>query len=236
MSSRFYHPTPITAERVTLGGAEAHHLLHVCRAIAGQTVTLIDGSGAEFAAVVEKLGRSTVELRIADRNAVDRELSFELVLGVSLPKGDRQKWLVEKLTEVGVSQLVPLVTERGVAQPTDSALARLGRSVIEAAKQCGRNRLMEIAQPREWDEWIGNTGSSAGARKFVAHPDGAVLGALDLSSPQSTYLTIGPEGGLTNAEVAMAVAAGWQAVSLGSRVLRIETAAIVLAGWFALRS
>src|SRR5262245_60004102 len=111
MSSRFYHSTPITTERVTLDGAEAHHLRHVCRATIGQTVTLFDGSGAEFSAVVEMLARSTVELLIAERKEVDRELPFALVVGVSLPKGDRQKWLVEKLTELGVAQLVPLVTE-----------------------------------------------------------------------------------------------------------------------------
>jgi 16S rRNA (uracil1498-N3)-methyltransferase len=236
MSSRFYIPTPINAERVTHGGAEGHHFMHVCRVTAGQTVKLFDGSGAEFTAVVEKVTRSTVELRIVERNEVDRELPFALVVGVSLPKGDRQKWLIEKLTEIGASKLVPLVTQRGVAQPTDNALERLSRSVIEAAKQCGRNRLMEIAPPQAWDAWISKTKVEAEARKIVAHPGGTALGDLQLFSPNPVYLAIGPEGGLADAEIAMAVATGWQAVSLGSRILRIETSAIVLAGWFALHS
>src|SRR3972149_595754 len=142
MSDRFFSSQPIASEHVTLAGPEAHHLLHVMRAKVGEQVTLFDGSGAEFDAEIARCGRSEVDLRVLERREIDRELAFELVIGVPLPKGDRQKWLVEKLTELGVTELVPLVTERGVAQPTDSALERLERGVIEAAKQCGRNRLM----------------------------------------------------------------------------------------------
>src|SRR5205823_14535109 len=88
------------------------------------------------------------ELSIIERREVSRELSFSLTLAVALPKGERQKWLIEKATELGVTRIVPLVTERGVAQPVESALDRLRRGVIEASKQCGRNRLMEIAQSK----------------------------------------------------------------------------------------
>jgi 16S rRNA (uracil1498-N3)-methyltransferase len=232
MSSRFFHPTPITAQRVTLDGPEAHHLLHVGRATVGQGVTLFDGSGAEFAAVVEKLGRTTVDLRIVERIELDRELRFTLVVGIALPKGDRQKWLVEKLTELGVATLVPLATERGVAQPTAGALDRLRRSVIEASKQCGRNRLMHVAEPQAWSEWITQ---APDARRILAHPDGLPLGELKLNPPQPTRLAIGPEGGFTDAEVAAAIAAGWQTVALGPRILRVETAAVALAAAITVR-
>src|SRR4029079_17666912 len=147
-------PQPITAGCMMLDGPEAHHLLHVMRAAVGDEVTLFDDFGAEFRATVETVRRADAELRIVERREVDRELSFELIVGVALPKGDRQKWLVEKLTELGVTTLVPLITERCVAQPNESALERLQRSVIEAAKQCGRNRLMAISQPQSWDDWI----------------------------------------------------------------------------------
>jgi 16S rRNA (uracil1498-N3)-methyltransferase len=245
MSTRFFHPTPITSQRVTLDGAEAHHLLHVGRATVGQTLTLFGGGGCEFAAVVEKLGRSTVDLWVVERIEANRELSFELVVGVALPKGDRQKWLVEKLTELGVTRLVPLDTERGVAQPTAGALERLGRSVIEASKQCGRNRLMQIAEPQAWGAWItsessGWLGSSDSEppviRRLLAHPNGTRFSELDFASPLATHLAIGPEGGFTDAEVAAATAAGWQAVALGPRILRVETAAVALAAAIALRS
>jgi 16S rRNA (uracil1498-N3)-methyltransferase len=259
MSERFFSAEPITSQRVTLDGPEAHHLLHVMRAAVGQQVTLFDGQGAEFAAEVTVCGRASVDLAILERFDMDRELPFALVVGVSLPKGDRQKWLAEKLTELGATELVPLVTERGIAQPTAGALERLERSVIEAAKQCGRNRLMRIAAPHAWGEWIvrrwlgssvseppvqpyagGSTMSrplphAMEMRRLVAHPAGRPLVEFDLSSQQSTLLAIGPEGGLTDAEIATAAAAGWQTVDLGRRILRVETAAVALAAVVALQ-
>jgi 16S rRNA (uracil1498-N3)-methyltransferase len=140
----------------------------VMRARPNMAVTLFDGSGAEFAARVERVGRAEVELAIVSRAAIDRELPFDLTLAVALPKGDRQKWLVEKAVELGVTRLVPLETARGVAQPVEQALVRLRRSVIEASKQCGRNRLMEIGQPRAWSELV--TRPAEGAVRLVAHP------------------------------------------------------------------
>lgn len=235
MSDRFFCGEPITSDRATLDGPEAHHLLHVMRIGVGQGVTLFDGSGAEFAAEVARCGRTTVELRILERCEVDRELPFALTVGVSLPKGDRQKWLVEKLTELGATELVPLITERGVAQPTPSAIGRLQRAVIEAAKQCGRNRLMHVADLRAWDKWVKSATDKSGLRRLVAHPAGIPLDRLGLTSPQPTMLAIGPEGGLTAPEVAAATSAGWQTVDLGSRILRVETAAVALAAVVALR-
>src|SRR5262245_27390648 len=132
MTQRYFVESAITDSRATLSGSEAHHLLHVMRGRAGDEVTLFDGSGAGFAARVERCGRSEVELAILARAEINRELPRELVLGVALPKGDRQKWLIEKAVEVGVSRLIPLVTERGVAQPAGSTLERLARGVVEA--------------------------------------------------------------------------------------------------------
>jgi 16S rRNA (uracil1498-N3)-methyltransferase len=239
MSERFFSSQAITSGRVTLDGAEAHHLLHVMRAAVGERVTLFDGSGAEFSAVVEALGRSDAALRIDERRAVDRELPFPLTVGVALPKGDRQKWLVEKLTELGVTTLVPLAAERGVAQPSESALKRLRRAGIEAAKQCGRNRLMQITEPQAWGECIGCLGSSVrelpGKRRLVTHPGGEPVVQIDLAAMLPTYAAIGPEGGLTDAELAAAIAAGWQPVDLGPRILRVETAAVALTAAIVLR-
>jgi 16S rRNA (uracil1498-N3)-methyltransferase len=240
MSERFFSSNPITADRVVLDGAEAHHLLHVMRAAAGDSVTLFDGSGAEFIAVVEKLARTHVELRVTQRHETDREISFALTVGVALPKGDRQKMLVEKLTELGVTTLVPLFTERAVAQPAAAALDRLRRSVVEAAKQCGRNRLMQINEPQRWNDWVSLSPLAGELRspdelRLIAHPGGKPLQQFLGHGPLSTILTIGPEGGLTDEEVAAAVATGWQTVHLGPRILRVETAAVALAAAFALQ-
>jgi 16S rRNA (uracil1498-N3)-methyltransferase len=235
VSTRFFHSTLIGEERVvTLGGSEAHHLLHVGRATVGQGVTLFDGSGAEFVAVIEKLGRTSIDLRVVERIEVDRELPFAMIIGVALPKGDRQRWLVEKLTELGVTTLVPLVTERGVAQPTAGAVERWNRAVIEASKQCGRNRLMQIAEPQPWNEWVGTAIEQPNARRLFAHPGGSRVAQVDLTLARPTYAAIGPEGGFTGAEVKAAATAGWQKVALGPRILRVETAAVALAAAIAL--
>lgn len=228
MSERFFVETPISTDRATLAGAEAHHLAHVMRAEAGTEVTLLDGSGVEFTARVTKVGRSAVELAVLERHEIDRELPFVLTLGVALPKGDRQRWLVEKATELGVSRLVPLATRRGVAQPVEQARQRLRRSVIEASKQCGRNRLLEIASPQELADYV--VASPAGGTKWLAHPGGAQLpSTFDSPPPEGVFLAIGPEGGFTDEELAHALSCGWQSVSLGPRILRVETAALALA-------
>jgi 16S rRNA (uracil1498-N3)-methyltransferase len=247
MSERFFSPHPITAGCMMLDGPEAHHLIHVMRASVGDEVTLFDDSGFEFRATIETLRRADAELRIIDRREVDRELPFPLTVGVSLPKGDRQKWLVEKLTELGVTTLVPLISDRSVAQPADNAIDRLRRSVIEAAKQCGRNRLMKIAAAQQWNDWLntdcGFANDQSAIRnpkskivRLVAHPTGASLSTIDPTRSVPTLLAIGPEGGLTDAEVAAATDAGWQLAALGPRILRVETAAIALVAQFALRS
>ncbi|HEX4414670.1 MAG TPA: RsmE family RNA methyltransferase [Lacipirellulaceae bacterium] len=240
MSERFFSTQPISGTQATLDGPEAHHLLNVMRAGVGTTVTLFDNSGAEFTAVVESIRRSEATLHITERRETSRELSFSLTVGVALPKGDRQKWLVEKLTELGVTTLVPLITERGIAQPTASAIERLSRSVIEAAKQCGRNRLMQIANPQPFSTFVANPTAgdprSPVTRRLIAHPHAPLLSTLEIRTPLPTAIAIGPEGGFADVEVHSAAEAGWERVSLGGSILRIETAAIALAAAIATNS
>lgn len=232
MAHRFYIDTPIEAEQVTLGGTEAqHHLLHVMRLSAGDEITLFDGSGMEFVARIEKTQRSDVELVVLSREAVDRELPFELTVGVALPKGDRQRWFVEKAVELGITRIVPLVTERSVAQPVAKALVRLRRSVVEASKQCGRNRLLEVTEPQALGEYL--AGAPEGALRLLAHPGSKTSAEgqpnqFQREATTAALLAIGPEGGFSDAEVQQARTAAWQTVDLGPRILRIETAAILL--------
>jgi len=245
MADRYFVESPIASDRATLAGPEAHHLIHVMRVKRGSRVVLFDGSGAEFTAAVENVGRSDLELNILAREAIDRELPLAITLGVALPKGDRQKWLVEKAVELGVAKLTPLRTERAVAQPVEQALDRLHRAVVEASKQCGRNRLMEIERPRNWADFVEDT--AAEPCRLLAHPRGFHRGAgpLPLEScplphekpPKSVMLAVGPEGGFSPDEIALAVAAGWHTIDLGRRILRIETAALLLTAmviqWYA---
>lgn len=236
MPPRFFCETPIDwnadgPTAATLVDAEAHHLLHVLRLGVGDRVTLFDGAGAEFPAEVSATSRRDVTLAVQDRLAPDRERPAPLVLGVALPKGDRQRVLVEKLTELGVAELVPLLTERGVAAPKPAALERLRRGVIEASKQCRRNVLMRVSEPATLDRFLAERDS---AERLFAHPDGAPLTPAESCGPAA--IAVGPEGGFSDAEAAAAVRAGWAAVSLGPRILRVETAAVALAATRAIGS
>jgi len=239
MAQRYFSQSPLAGDRALLAGPEAHHLVHVMRAGPGDCVVLFDGSGAEFDAVVERPGRNEVLLRLTARREVDRELHVEITLGVALPKGDRQRWLVEKAVELGVRRLVPLATERSVAQPVERALRRLQRTVIEASKQCGRNKLMEIPGAQGLADYIASP--DPGSLRLLAHaparpesdpqqtsPPPCVLETPTGSANRGVYLAVGPEGGFTDGEVATAEASGWRLVDLGRRTLRVETAALVL--------
>ena len=202
------------------------------RAKPGSEVVLFDGSGAEFSARVERIGRSDVDLAVLERREVDRELPVEITLAVALPKGDRQRWLVEKAVELGVARLQPLRTARSVAQPSSSTLKRLRRAVIEASKQCGRNRLMEIEPPVDWPTLVARTTDRP--CRLLAHPGGTADRQASFSAAatgRNPILAVGPEGGFTDEEVATATTAGWQCVDLGPRILRIETACLVMVAW-----
>ena len=229
MPDRYFSHDPITGTHAELADAEARHLQQVMRAQPGDEAILFDGGGAEFLARVETVGRGQVSLRIVERREVNRELAFEITLAAALPKGERQRWLIEKAVELGVARFVPLLTQRGVAQPSDNALSRLTRTVIEASKQCGRNRLMEIAAAEPIEKFLQHTATSA--VRIVAHPGGSARVAEQLGQLEATgqaCVVIGPEGGLSDAEVETARSNNWQVVDLGPRILRVETAAVLL--------
>jgi 16S rRNA (uracil1498-N3)-methyltransferase len=233
MADRYFLSEPPIGGRAVLHDQEAHHLLHVMRAKPGMEVFLFNGSGVEYTARVERTTRSTVELIVLSHTMADRELKSRLVLGVALPKGDRQKWLVEKLTELGVSELTPIETERGVAQPVAGTLDRLRRTVVEASKQCGRNRLMDISNSQTAEQFLAC--GMTGRHRWIAHPGGKPLGEIvdairaGGGEPREIAVAIGPEGGFTDREISLAQNHGWEAINLGARILRVETAAILLA-------
>lgn len=230
MSKRFFVGEPIgdgCSSTVKLADQEAHHLTHVMRAQVNDEVVLFDGTGIEYDARVEKLEKRAVWLEIIARKGVSREPSVRLSIGVALPKGDRQQWLCEKLVELGCHALTPLHTERGVAEPGEAALARLRRFVVEASKQCGRNRLMEIGEPCTAAEYFAS--ATAETQRLVLDAAGEPLSIADNTPQRSDWqATIGPEGGWTQHELSVARENAWEIVSLGSRILRVETAAIAI--------
>lgn len=236
MTQRYFVESTIEQPEVELAGDEARHLAQVMRGRIGQTVVLFDGSGREFDARIVHIDRTHVSLAVEAEREVDRESAVKLTLAVALPKGDRQRWMIEKAVELGVQRLVPLQTRRGVAQPLSRSLERLRRIVIAASKQCGRNRLMEIAPPAEARGFFADAEQPDDC--WIAHPGGAPLGSLVQPSPPRSFtcrVAVGPEGGWTDEELDAASAAGWERVDLGPRILRVETATLLLAAAFSLR-
>lgn len=236
MADRYFVEPPIADDRAVLSGPEAHHLTGVMRTKVGDEVVLFDGSGREFVARIETIGRREVRLVVLSKAEINRELPRDVTLCAALPRGDRQRWLVEKAVELGVRRFVPLQTRRGVVEPDDGVCERLRRTVVEASKQCGRNRLMEIARPGAMPPQTEMFATDAA--RLLAHPGGDVTLAqltdeLRTAPLRPIAFGVGPEGGFTDDEAAAALAAGWRAVDLGPRILRIETAATALAAWAA---
>lgn len=204
--------------------------MHVLRIAAGEVVELFDGQGLVVTAKVVAVRKRDVELNVvtARRDAIPAR---EVILATAVPKGDRFDWLIEKATELGVTRIVPLVTARSSVDPREAKLDKLRQTVIAACKQCGRNHLLELSAVTAWSDFVQNEFSNRAA--FIAHPS---LDSTDLtleltgfSEQHSLLFAIGPEGGFTDEEVALAIRCGAKSLRLGSLVLRIETAAITLA-------
>jgi 16S rRNA (uracil1498-N3)-methyltransferase len=224
VSDRFYTADPLGPGEYALTGAEAHHLTAVRRLAPGDRVVLFNGDGREYPAEVVAADRRAVTLAVRPPVEVARELPAPLVVGSALPKGDRADFLVEKLTELGATRFVPLLTARAVVRPRASVVAKFERAVIEASKQCGRNRLMLVDPPQAWDAFV--TRTDLPATRLVLHTGPGLAGA---TAGGGCAVAVGPEGGVAPDELARAVEAGWAVVSLGPRVLRVETAAVAAA-------
>lgn len=230
MAERFYVNQSLGPGPVLLEGPEAHHLRTVARLRVGDTTVLFNGDARQYPARVTSLDRRGVALEVVGVESPARELSYRLEVAAPLPKGDRAQFLVEKLTELGVTSFVPLATQRSVVHPRDAKLERLGRWVIEASKQCGRNVLMQLGPLTPWSDYFRRP--DLPSRRLLGSPTGP---AFTPDKPIDTAVAVGPEGGFSPQEEAEARAVGWSAVSLGPRVLRVETAALALAvlttGW-----
>jgi 16S rRNA (uracil1498-N3)-methyltransferase len=227
MADRFYINCALASGPVVVAGAEARHLAVVCRLRPGDAVRLFNGDGREYPAEVREVGKRTVKREVCGVEAPAREHPFRLEVAAPLPKGDRAPFLVEKLTELGATTFTPLQTARSVVQPREAKLDRLQRCVIEASKQCGRNILMAVGPLTEWTDFLRR--EDLPHRKVLAHPGGPPLARREM--PDDVAAAVGPEGGFTDEEVESARAAGWNAAGLGPRILRVETAALVLAAW-----
>ncbi len=233
---RIYTPQPLAVGTLSeLEGSAANHVGRVLRMGPGQTLTLFNGEGAEFRATIHTIERRAVTVTIEEELNVDLESPLSIELGIGISRGDRMDWVLQKVTELGVARIAPLFTERTEVklkgERADKKQQHWEQVIVSACEQCGRNRLPVLTQPQRLEEWLRNCQAE---RKFVLHHrDQPATGG---EAPRSVALAIGPEGGLSEAEIAAAESAGFEALTLGPRVLRTETApvaamAIIQAIW-----
>ena len=237
---RLYSSVPLAPDaEVVLDPVAAQHAVAVLRLGVGAEVALFDGRGGEHPATLASISKSGAKLAVGVRvgalRAIERELPFPVVIGQALAKGERMDLVVQKATELGASMLVPLVTERSeVKLDAERAAKRIAHwqgIVRSACKQCGRNRLMEVVAPLTLDGWLSAASAAHGTARWVLAADGTPLARSSAPGSDGIALLVGPEGGLSDAEVARAESAGFVRVSLGPRVLRTETASLAaLAG------
>jgi 16S rRNA (uracil1498-N3)-methyltransferase len=226
MAERFYVNCALAPGPVTLEGPEARHLATVCRLRPGDRVCLFNGDGREYPAAIVAVNRRSVDLEVQGVEDRCRELGVRVQVAAPLPKGDRAQFLLEKLTELGATSFIPLRTARTVVLPRETRIEKLQRHVIEASKQCGRNTLLRVEPLMTWEE-LARRGDLPDLR-VMAHP-GAT--ADTWPTGQACALAVGPEGGFTEEEVAVGREAGWRVVGLGARILRVETAAMLMLAW-----
>jgi len=225
MAERFYLESELGPGEVVLDGPEAHHLAAVCRLRPGAAVVLFNGDGQEYPATVVTVGKRQVTLDAGQPRRPAREVGHRIVAACPLPRGDRSQVVIEKLTELGATEFVPLQTARSIIQPREAKLDKLQRYAIEASKQCGRNVLMRVGPLVAWPDLLAD--ATLPARRVLGHPGGRPLTRPGEGSGD-VLLAVGPEGGFTDDEVAMAREAGWNVVALGPRILRVETALLAL--------
>jgi len=209
-------------------------MLNVVRVRIGEEVTLLDGSGREGRARLLSARRGRAELETVEVIEADREPPCTLTIASAVPRGQRMDFLIEKCCELGVARLVPMLSARGVVDPTryiKNRLSRWRRIVAEAAKQCGRTRFMEIATPTSFGPALSLARPDELRLIASPEPDAVPLGRIvrEVSADRAVSALVGPEGGFTADELARARAAGFVPVSLGPRTLRVETAALAVA-------
>jgi 16S rRNA (uracil1498-N3)-methyltransferase len=239
---RLYCAQPLAAgQPVSLPAGAARHV-QVLRMQPGEEVVLFNGEGGQWRAVIERIGRSDVQVRVASHEDTEREPAVAVHLAIGMPANERMDWLVEKATELGCASIQPLVTARGILRVAGE---RAGKKrdhwqaiATAACEQSGRNTVPPVHEPVAYAQWLEKIAPS-GARKVVlSFSESAQPFSREgfLANDKEWICLSGPEGGLEGREEEAAIDAGFAALSLGPRVLRAETAPLALLAALVLRS
>ena len=231
---RFYCPAPLQPDALLSLPAQAARHVQVLRLQPGQALTLFNGEGGEFEATVTQMGRSEVTVRVGQHQPLDRAARRPVTLAVGMPANERMDWLVEKATELGVTALQPLMSERSVlrlsGERAEKKVAHWHSVAVAASEQCGGNRVPQLLPVSTLTAWLAKQPAApAGTRLLLSlrpHSPGLREAVAPLAPDAPITLLSGPEGGLGPAEEEAALASGFVAVSLGQRTLRAETAAL----------
>ena len=228
---RVFHPSPLKGKpQAVLEPGAAKHLLTVLRLKPGAELMLFDGSGFEFPAVLEQAGKREALVRITGMHGPVVESPLKVTLAQGVSRGERMDYTVQKAVELGVADIVPVLTERSVVK-LDADKGRKKQEhwqavVIGACEQSGRVRVPEVHAPMSFAALLDASRSTG--MKLLLDPL-APKAAKDFSAPADgrVLLLVGPEGGLSENERSLALKAGFQGIRLGPRILRTETAALV---------
>jgi len=224
---RFFLPPDSWADEAWLTGDEAKHLSQVLRIRAGETVTVFDGEGRRAEAVVREVARDRAKLSLGPVVQTPAPKP-SLTLALAIPKGKNMDLVVQKAVELGVSVIQPLITRRTIVQPGEGKAEKWRRVVLEACKQCGLDHLPGVAEPLTFAGWLANRANDdlalIASLAPGARPMKEAVRAGNL--PDGVTVLIGPEGDFTSDETSTALAAGFHPVTLGTNVLRAETAAL----------
>jgi 16S rRNA (uracil1498-N3)-methyltransferase len=227
---RFYSPPPLPLSGTfDLPPDAAHHASHVLRLRVGDAVEIFDGIGNECHGLIADLGGKQVTVSGITATGNNRESSLHIVLAQALSGSEKMDWIIQKSTELGVTEIQPLATERSVAklpaERTSKRLEHWQQVAISACEQCGRNVLPMIYAPLDIMEWLQQSKTTPDA-KYILLPGGAAS-LHDQPKPHGkAVLLIGAEGGFSQAESSAALHCGYIPIRLGARVMRTETAAI----------
>jgi 16S rRNA (uracil1498-N3)-methyltransferase len=239
---RFHVDGPLSVgQLLTLPDDVVRHV-HVLRLQIGDAITLFDGRGGEYRAELVEIAKRAATARIDEHDPREAEPPYRIVLAQGVAGGDKMDWLIEKTVELGVSGIAPITAERGVVRLAgERALRRQAhwRALVRAAcEQCGRNRVPDVAPPRDLDAWLSDLPPAAeGELRLLLSPRAELSFESLPANPPSAQVTllIGPEAGFSPAEEDAIVAAGFSALGLGPRVLRTETAGIAVLAALAAR-
>jgi 16S rRNA (uracil1498-N3)-methyltransferase len=227
---RIYTDQPLRlGHEVLLPEQAGEHVARVLRLERGHPLILFNGDGLEYDATLAVLAKRSVTAEVTGTRAADREAPLQLTLAQGIARGEKMDWILQKATELGVARIVPIVTERTEVkldeERAERRLAHWTQVIAGACEQSGRNRLPEIELPQRLDRWLGELDDTPTLRLALL-PDGdSTLRQLP-PMDSGAILVVGPEGGLSDHDVAMLTQTRFLGLRLGPRVLRTETAGV----------